>query len=427
MTKEEIRRKVFNAARILDLGPYLDRKPKELSGGQMQRVALGRAIVRDAKLFLMDEPLSNLDAKLRVQMRSEIVSLHEKIGATSIYVTHDQTEAMTMATKIVVMSKGWVQQIGTPQEVYHDPKNIFVATFIGSPAMNIFDGTYDNGKVIFKDGYSVDLGSEFVKTHDEFFKFKVKDTERILSVINDKSYENALAYLNEKVVPVSNEANQVREALPKLRKILSESLQEDKDNLLEGIDEINALIEGGDKAKYKKGIKHLLRILSKPNKLNERDIASLHSAMVFGAFNDNAEKEQAVISYGKNKKTKKAKKSHKLKTYDIGELRDLAEKLLDAFNKALEGAHDIKIGIRPEHIYLNHEFNSINKTQAFEVESGVVELMGTELLVHALWNDTDVIAKITTGTLVKPHEKVKLSLDKSLIKVFDSNSCETIK
>ena len=130
MGNEEIRRRVFEAAEILDLGPYLDRRPKELSGGQMQRVALGRAIVRNAKLFLMDEPLSNLDAKLRVQMRSEIVRIHEQIGATTIYVTHDQTEAMTMATKIVVMSKGWVQQIGTPQEIYYNPKNIFVATFI---------------------------------------------------------------------------------------------------------------------------------------------------------------------------------------------------------------------------------------------------------------------------------------------------------
>ena len=427
MSKEEIRRKVFNAARILDLGPYLDRRPKELSGGQMQRVALGRAIVRDAKLFLMDEPLSNLDAKLRVQMRSEIVSLHEKIGATSIYVTHDQTEAMTMATKIVVMSKGWVQQIGTPQEVYHDPKNIFVATFIGSPAMNIFDGTYDNGKVIFKDGYSLDLGKEFVETHDEFFKFKVSDTERILSVINDKSYENALALISEKIVPVENDPGQVTIYLPELRKILAESLQEDRDNLLEGINEIDELIQKGDKSKFKKGIKHLIRILSKPNKLNERDIASLHSAMVFGAFNENAEKEESVISYGKNKKETKKKKSHKLKTYDINELRDLAEKLLNAFNKALEGPHDIKIGIRPEHIYLDEEFNSKNKTKGFEVESGVVELMGTELLVHAMWNEKDVIAKITTGTLVKPHEKVRLSLDKSLIKVFDSNSCETIK
>ena len=428
MTKEEIRRKVFNAARILDLGPYLDRRPKELSGGQMQRVALGRAIVRNAKLFLMDEPLSNLDAKLRVQMRSEIVSLHEKIGATSIYVTHDQTEAMTMATKIVVMSKGWVQQIGTPQEVYHSPKNIFVATFIGSPAMNIFDGVYDKGKITFKDGYSVDLGKEFVQKHDKFFEFKIEDTKRILSVINDKSYENASAYLQENIVPVIKEVDIVKAALPGLRSIIEGSLQEDRDNLLEGIDEINALIEEGDNSKYQKGIKHLIRIVSKPNKLNERDIASLHSAMVFGAFNDKKENEVEVLSYNKNKKeTKKKKVSHKPQSYDINELRELAVKLLDAFEKALQGSHEIKIGVRPEHIHLDHEFTSPNKTKEFEVQTGVVELMGTELLLHAEWNGADMIAKISTGTLVKPHETVKLSIDKSLIKVFDNNSCETIE
>ena len=428
MTKEEIRRKVFNAARILDLGPYLDRRPKELSGGQMQRVALGRAIVRNAKLFLMDEPLSNLDAKLRVQMRSEIVSLHEKIGATSIYVTHDQTEAMTMATKIVVMSKGWVQQIGTPQEVYHNPKNIFVATFIGSPAMNIFDGTYDSGKIIFKDGYTVDLGKEFVKKHDEFFKFKVKDTERILSVINDQSYENALAYLNEKIVPVQKDPQAVNAALPELRQIIEGSLQEQKINLLEGVDEIATLIEQGDKSKYQKGIKHLLRILAMPNRLNERDIASLHSAMVFGAFNEKKENEAEVMSYGKAKKIGKKKKvSHKPQEYDINELRELAEKLLAAFNEALKGAHNVKIGVRPEHIHLSHEYSSPNKTKEFKTQAGIVELMGTELLLHAEWNETDMIAKISTGTLVKPHENVALAIDKSLIKVFDSNSCETIE
>ncbi len=135
--KDEIKKRVFDAAEILDLGPYLDRKPRELSGGQMQRVALGRAIVRNAKLFLMDEPLSNLDAKLRVQMRSEIVKLHNSIHATTVYVTHDQTEAMTMADRIVIMNKGVVQQIGTPMEIYNDPANVFVATFIGNPPMNV--------------------------------------------------------------------------------------------------------------------------------------------------------------------------------------------------------------------------------------------------------------------------------------------------
>ncbi len=143
--KDDIKKRVEEAAKILGLEDYLDRKPAALSGGQRQRVALGRAIVRDAPIFLMDEPLSNLDAKLRVTMRSEIAKLHQRLNTTTIYVTHDQTEAMTMADRIVVMSMGQVQQIGTPQEVYDTPKNKFVAGFIGSPAMNFFEVHYENG------------------------------------------------------------------------------------------------------------------------------------------------------------------------------------------------------------------------------------------------------------------------------------------
>lgn len=139
--KKEIDEKVQEAAKILGLEEYLDRKPKALSGGQRQRVALGRAIVRDAKIFLMDEPLSNLDAKLRVQMRAEIQKLHRRLQTTTIYVTHDQTEAMTMATRLVVMKDGYIQQVGTPKEVYDCPRNVFVGGFIGSPAMNFFKGT----------------------------------------------------------------------------------------------------------------------------------------------------------------------------------------------------------------------------------------------------------------------------------------------
>ena len=136
MDKAEIGRRVDEAARILGIERFLDRKPKALSGGQRQRVALGRAIVREPKAFLMDEPLSNLDAKLRVQTRTEIAKLHERIGTTTIYVTHDQTEAMTMADRIVVMKDGEVQQVGHPQFMYDNPENVFVAGFIGSPAMN---------------------------------------------------------------------------------------------------------------------------------------------------------------------------------------------------------------------------------------------------------------------------------------------------
>lgn len=138
--KKIIEQKVQEAAEILDLTEYLDRKPKQLSGGQRQRVALGRAIVRNPKVFLMDEPLSNLDAKLRVQMRSEIKKLHEKLQTTFIYVTHDQTEALTMGDRIVVLDKGVIQQFDTPEEIYNNPSNTFVAGFIGSPQMNFIKG-----------------------------------------------------------------------------------------------------------------------------------------------------------------------------------------------------------------------------------------------------------------------------------------------
>lgn len=140
MPKDEIRKRVDNAADILGLKGYLDRKPKALSGGQRQRVALGRAIVRDAKVFLMDEPLSNLDAKLRVAMRAELIKLHERLETTTIYVTHDQIEAMTMATRIVVMKDGRIQQIGAPKDIYDNPNNMFVGGFIGTPAMNFLSG-----------------------------------------------------------------------------------------------------------------------------------------------------------------------------------------------------------------------------------------------------------------------------------------------
>ena len=146
--KEEINRRVTEAAEILKLTPYLHRKPRALSGGQRQRVALGRSIVRRPKVFLMDEPLSNLDAKLRVAMRSEIVRIHNEVGATTIYVTHDQIEAMTMATRIVVMKDGFIQQIGEPNEIYHHPVNMFVAGFIGTPAMNFLYGKLEDGYFI---------------------------------------------------------------------------------------------------------------------------------------------------------------------------------------------------------------------------------------------------------------------------------------
>ena len=154
--KDEIKKRVEEAARILDIAHLLDRKPKALSGGQRQRVALGRAIVREPQVFLLDEPLSNLDAKLRAQMRTELAKLHLRLGTTFIYVTHDQTEAMTMGTRIVVMKDGFIQQVDTPQNLYSSPCNVFVAGFIGSPQMNFIDATLsENGGK-----YFVNFGTE---------------------------------------------------------------------------------------------------------------------------------------------------------------------------------------------------------------------------------------------------------------------------
>ena len=179
-SKDDIDKRVQEAAEILGLKEFLDRKPADLSGGQRQRVAMGRAIVRDAKVFLMDEPLSNLDAKLRVSMRAEIAKIHRRIGATTIYVTHDQTEAMTLADRIVIMSAtknpagtgtiGRVEQIGTPQEVYKNPVNKFVAGFIGSPAMNF-------------------INVKLIGDHIVGDAFNLKVPEGALKVLRDKGYE----------------------------------------------------------------------------------------------------------------------------------------------------------------------------------------------------------------------------------------------
>ena len=195
-SKEEIRERVASAAKVLEIEPYLNAKPREMSGGQRQRVALGRALVRSVGIFLMDEPLSNLDAKLRVQMRSEIVDLHRKIGTTTIYVTHDQTEAMTMADRIVVMKDGLIQQIGTPKEIYNHPANLFVATFVGSPAMNIFPAEIKEDGTVLVDG-SLSLPLPEGKTEEILLSYKAK-VERLEREIQEldrefKGYQEELA------------------------------------------------------------------------------------------------------------------------------------------------------------------------------------------------------------------------------------------
>jgi len=178
-TKEEIDEKVQKAAEILDIKHLLDRKPSEMSGGQRQRVALGRALVRSPKVFLLDEPLSNLDAKLRASMRNEIVKLHEKVKTTFVYVTHDQVEAMTMGDRIVVMKDGVIQQVGKPSEIYDNPHNLFVAGFIGTPQMNFFNIVFKANKkevemILPNDEVIVDKLSNFKDIQDKYLDDKEK-------------------------------------------------------------------------------------------------------------------------------------------------------------------------------------------------------------------------------------------------------------
>ena len=523
LTKEEIRKKVFEAAEILDLGPYLDRRPKELSGGQMQRVALGRAIVRNAKLFLMDEPLSNLDAKLRVQMRSEIVRIHEQIGATTIYVTHDQTEAMTMATKIAVMSKGWVQQIGTPQEIYYNPKNIFVATFIGSPAMNIFEGEYEDGYVTFRSGLRVKMADSFVERHNNFYKDKIADLERMLelddfikmkalkvideSLFGSKDHSDAQS-LGKNIELVLQNAHLLGDEcfgkvnslvgryLAELDKLTGEyqqamivnsklKLQEIKeivstikDNFgqealliteteLENFSEVSTTnyslntyfgfvraveeaveyvksLAAGNRAllaalnklhitdKLPKEAEAWLKAIRKPlltfEKLSSSDIGKLHNAQV---FNQNEKQEKETLYYQKPKKQRKehVKVKVNLNSVDvqfINNLYEVAVNLLEASKKALAGKHSVRIGIRPEDIHLNNEYAESNKSEAFKITSGIVELLGSELLIHSEFAGANMIAKISTGTLVKPHTEVELTMNKDKILVFDESCGDTI-
>ncbi|HVO72389.1 MAG TPA: sn-glycerol-3-phosphate ABC transporter ATP-binding protein UgpC [Ignavibacteriaceae bacterium] len=211
--KEEIRKRVAEAAKILDLEQYMDRKPKALSGGQRQRVAVGRAIVRNPKVFLFDEPLSNLDAKLRVQMRTEISRIHQRLGATMIYVTHDQTEAMTMGDKIVIMKDGIIHQIDNPLNLYNYPANKFVAGFIGSPSMNFIEGKIiqnadmnfisSGGNINFK----LDAGNNKIKNYlnkKVWLGIRPEDIYDAGSLVNKGDYSNLEVSL-EVVEPMGNE------------------------------------------------------------------------------------------------------------------------------------------------------------------------------------------------------------------------------
>lgn len=342
LPKKEIEERVFKAAEILDLGDYLDRKPKELSGGQMQRVALGRAIVRQADLFLMDEPLSNLDAKLRVQMRSEIIRIHKEVGATTIYVTHDQTEAMTMANTIVVMNKGFIQQTGKAIDVYNSPNNLFVATFIGSPAMNVIEAEYHDGKLVFDNGFVIDLPIGFDEKYKAFVKSKISE---ISGQIND------FDSLTDETIARMNAAQIYRK------------------------DEKKTTLNTN-----KKGIFAWI----KEKKLSEERAKNRRSEL-------------------------------------LAELSDM----LSWYESEIDGGR-VKVGIRPEHVYVANMFNGCEKSSEINAKSTFAELLGSENILHFDLFGTDFQVK-TSQIEVMPEMEFNLVFDTSKIHVFDVKSGLVIK
>lgn len=260
LTRYEIKTRVYETADKLDLTPYLDKLPKELSGGQMQRVALGRAIIKNVPIFLMDEPLSNLDAKLRLTMRSEIVKLHNRINATTIYVTHDQIEAMTMATRIVVMSRGFVQQIGSPEEIYNQPVNVFVAKFIGSPSMNMFEMDYDRQKNAFSyGGFDIPAGKGFKNKYEAFYETKRREFEEINEKFDEASREKILKILSvlgehKQKAASAKKRNFIMRTIDFFKKLFEKKEQKEVDVWLkertiakEKLEEIKSCIENGHK------------------------------------------------------------------------------------------------------------------------------------------------------------------------------------
>lgn len=411
LPKEEIQKRVFQAAEMLDLGPYLDRKPKELSGGQMQRVALGRAIVRDAKVFLMDEPLSNLDAKLRVQTRSKIVKIHKSIHATTVYVTHDQTEAMTMADRIVVMNKGFVQQVGSPKDVYNNPKNLFVATFIGTPPMNIFKANLEKEEIV-GENESFSIPASLAKRFVTFNAEKEKFMQEMLGLCNLTKENEIIAKLAHG--GAKDEIIESLKILQNERPFYASAYKEALDIL-----EDESLKEG---MRNKKAIK----ALEETNYLLASVLKKIRSA----AFSSSSKKSEPIVQ------TKKKgffsfckKKENKLSTgainnpLSVENTEEEFKRLLSLYEGKKEG--EAYFGIRPENIHLVED-NYPNTSKPMASEITFFELLGSEYLVHFTLFGTNMIMKLPNTKEVHVGDKINVVFDLPSLKIFDLESGENI-
>ena len=422
LPKDEIKKRVFKAAEILDLGGYLDRKPKELSGGQMQRVALGRAIVRDAKLFLMDEPLSNLDAKLRVQMRSEIVKLHRNIGATRIYVTHDQTEAMTMADRIVIMNKGLVQQIGSPIEVYNNPANVFVATFIGNPPMNVFKADISDNRVYsgeqfiglpagVLERYQAHITARRVFFADLLEKARLTEEKQLLNDISllAKSVKKMLPeQAKTEYISVVNRVSAVAQGKgfinfgqEQSQSYLNDAEAGNISVILSNLAEIEKLIKNTDLA-----VAGLLKEVDSSNmRAVKKDVTVVKKQNIFTKIKSLFTKKQAE------------------ETLEEENLRKINEYLASYQDETV--MTNALVGIRPEDVYFEGTFNG-NGSNAITTRAELVELLGSEFCMHVNMFGVNVIVKRSVRDVVSSGEQVKLCLDMDKIKIFDPVSGKTV-
>ena len=401
--KDEIEKRVLNAAKILQITDYLNRKPNALSGGQCQRVALGRAIVRDAKVFLMDEPLSNLDAKLRVQMRSEIVKLHKALDTTTIYVTHDQTEAMTMASRIVVMNKGYVQQIGTPEEIYSHPANIFVATFIGSPAMNIIKTKLVDNKLKFDNNYEIDLGDDFKKTLSDFYKEEIKKQEKKIDNYKDLYFDRFLASHSYKALKrIDGDFSEVNKLASKLN--------------LEGKENFDAEhLELAKNLIYIETAKNYISQLSKNDSENAEFVKeSLQNLDILLVNEDKFDEINAsYLIFIKEYLYLNSAKTNP----NIQKLNKLIEEL-----KSVEknGTKEVLFGIRPEDVELGQD------EPYFESTIDVRELLGSEYYIHFDFSGQTFISKLEVNQPLKEGEKISVYFKKNKIHIFDPLTEERI-
>lgn len=396
--KKEIDTRVKEAAKILEIEKYLYEKPANLSGGQRQRVALGRAIVRNAKVFLMDEPLSNLDAKLRVQMRSEIVKLHNRVNATTVYVTHDQTEAMTMASRIVVMKAGYVQQIGIPKEIYDNPNNIFVARFIGNPAMNIINCKLVKNEIKLDNGLTIKFNEKQINVIEEFYSQKVKNIEENISnlekEINDRKYE-------------LTHPDYIKDVL---------KMEKEKNSLAKKINKIS------------------IRLKKKQNNLSKEEIEEIRNNInslqaQLADFISNEERRIKSTEY----KEVLPKKIEQIFTND--DYLQIYQRDLDKYYDNLEAYQQIvtnkdyplKFGIRPEEIF-EYDVNNQNFKGAptFDTKVVVAELLGREYYVHFNIGEEEVIAKVNSDSLLSEGSPLTLCIDLKHMHLFDKISEERI-